>query len=157
LLRHLAVCTAVSTSAAALLLSVLLPVIWVGALSSAVTSVICIVVLSWHYGILSVVGIAASLSASSTIVCITAALSAAASLSFSALQRHCLRHMWHHCLRHCPLRCHCCLRHCHLCCWGGGESLFQPVSLWGGRWCDIPMTWQMVARTYSDKQCDTSK
>jgi hypothetical protein len=27
----------------------------------------------------------------------------------------------------------------------------------GGRWCDIPVTWQMMVRTYSNKQCSPSK
>jgi hypothetical protein len=57
----------------------------------------------------------------------------------------------------CPL-CHCQLRYWRLCCWGVGESLLCPVYLCGGgRWCDIPMTGQTMARTYSNKQRNPSK
>jgi hypothetical protein len=54
--------------------------------------------------------------------------------------------------------CDCQLRYWRLCCWGVGESLLCPVYLCGGgRWCDVPMTGQTMARIYSNKQRNPSK
>jgi hypothetical protein len=48
LLRHLVICIAAWTSAAALLLSASSPVVWVAALLSGLSSVICVVIRHWH-------------------------------------------------------------------------------------------------------------
>jgi hypothetical protein len=138
LLHHLIVCIAALPSAAALLLSASLPVICIIACCLGCGDVIYIAVR--HLRV-------APLSAPLSIVCIDVCIVVCVNV----------------CIVVCVVVCVvvvCVIVICaiDICVTGvGGRVCFVLYLCGGGRWCDIPMTWQMMTKTYSDKQCNPSK